>query len=403
MTITGLPEVKLRCPSGHQFATTAAAGKAPRCPTCGRSKRVPVGRPTTARAAKRWQWNYDRAYQQSLSASADDDQEDDQDPELTARWNSEVPWSGDIEDRAGGPGEDCEDCSGALSWDARGTMICCPVCDYVDVAPSIAEHYARESSNSTEVAISERVNPIDEIAAQARLTGLIIHTENEIEAGIRKYGDPDSYDLIQWKRAALGFAATMRGWLPAIKNAQSESQLDQIRERIVNEVLDSESGKALRAEYRAARDRANQRELWQQNAEEIQQAEEEGQRQQSIIQATPEPVRQGATPLAVTSGQVPGILLGSPIAQLGLEINRWQLRRDDAIKQRGACEFKHHIGTAADRLYCVPQRDFNGNDTGYAIASAPQMRACPKHYAALEAEMARQGYTDIVWRDLHAS
>ena len=316
MTRSRLPAITLTCRNGHEFTTEARGGSTVRCKTCGAPKAVPANRPKTAKEA-------------AALAVREDHQDQDHAPgrELAERWGAEGPWSGILQDRAGDPQDACPECGELLSWEARGTLAYCDSCKCVDLAPSIAEHYDRQSSNSTEVAIRERADPIDEIAAQSRLRGLIIEAGESVKAWVRNYGNPDSYDRIQWKREADAFGAAMRGWLPAIEGAKTEDRLTQIKGRILADVIDSEPGRALRAEREAVRNRAEQAELRRQRAEEMEQAQAEAeaarQRQQVITAHVEKDVRQIATrePRAITAGPAASVMQADPftgLAETGL-------------------------------------------------------------------------------------
>lgn len=392
MTRSRLPAITLTCRNGHEFTTEARGGSTVRCKTCGAPKAVPANRPKTAKEA-------------AALAVREDHQDQDHAPgrELAERWGAEGPWSGILQDRAGDPQDACPECGELLSWEARGTLAYCDSCKCVDLAPSIAEHYDRQSSNSTEVAIRERADPIDEIAAQSRLRGLIIEAGESVKAWVRNYGNPDSYDRIQWKREADAFGAAMRGWLPAIEGAKTEDRLTQIKGRILADVIDSEPGRALRAEREAVRNRAEQAELRRQRAEEMEQAQAEAeaarQRQQVITAHVEKDVRQIATrePRAITAGPAASVMQADPFTGLAKQVWDAQERKSRAIAERGECAFRHPLGAfPADGVCGIPHRDYLGTETGY-VAESPQLRACEKHAPAALAHLRRQGYNDLKW------
>ena len=406
MTKSQLPKITLTCTDGHQFATRAAGGRSVRCTVCGKSKRVPVDRPRTAREAASYAAPGGGDHQDPAGAA---DTAPDPARELAERWEAETRWPGAVVPSPGRAGDECPECEGPLSWEPRRTLVYCPACQRVDLPPAVSEHYQRQQSQRAEVATRQHADPIAEKAARARLRALVIQAEQWADEWLETIGDPESYDRIQWQRAAREFSATFCGWMPELRNAETEDELTEIKSVIVSELLNSDPGKELRAEYDAARNRAEQAEERRQRAEEIERAEAEAERarQQKMIEASRNDARKVANRRAITSGKEPthnpdpyGAALGS----LATLMVKTQQNHDRAIEQRGKCTFAHTMGPKpADRLYWVPQRDWRGTETGYALPNTPQLRACSKHFAALEAEMTRQGYPDTVWRDLHAS
>lgn len=384
MTKSGLPEITLTCGNDHEFTTKASGGQSVRCKTCHRSTHVPTDRPKTTREAA--------AY---ATAAAEHGQEHAPGSEYGDRWQLETEWSGKEVVRPGRPRDTCPECSGPLWWEPRRTLIFCQNCNRLTLPPVITDHYGRAASQRSAVAVRDQADPMAEMAARARLRALIATTEQWANGWIETLGDEDSYDRVQWKRSAREFTATLGGWLAEIKNAKTESELADIKAHIVGEILNSEPGTQLRAEYDEALGRSEQAELRRQRAEEVAAAEARAEAERVNWEPEPEQLP-AARPPAITSGYSPphswGTVAGALIAA--------QQRKERQLRENGGCEFKHRLTTVAGRIYGVPERNYLNEQTGNAAIGTPQFRACPKHFSAAEAELNRQGYSDLVWWDL---
>lgn len=405
MTKSELPEITLTCGDGHPFTTRAAGGQTVRCKECQRSKHVPTDRPRTAKEAAAYNSTATSGHQDQAPAS---NPGADQARKLAARWQAETPWSAkrDLTPRPGRDQDSCPGCGDPMLWEPRRTLTFCPECQKVDLPPAVSEHYRRQASQRSETAVMQRVDPMAEKAARARLRALISQTEQWANDWIDSIGDEDSYDRIQWKREAGEFAAILRGYIPEIRNSETQEELAEIKSHITSEILNSELGTALRTEYDQARNRAENRAMARQRAAEIEQAEAEAEaeadRQRAIMERSQQEVRQVATQRAITSGKGPSYADG--FASVAMAIERQRVRTALAIEQRGQCAFKHPLGPhPADRLYGVPDRDYQGAMTGYSMPQSPQLRACSKHFGAAEAELNRQGYPDLTWWDLNGN
>jgi hypothetical protein len=404
LTRSPLPEITLTCGNGHPFTTRAAGGQTVRCKECGKSKHVPTDRPRTAKEAASYAAPAVDGHQDQDPAA---DAEPDPSRELADRWKLEASWSGSITQAPGRANDECAECEGPLSWEPRRTLVFCPECKSIDLPPAVSAHYAREQAQRATVAVRQSgavADPAAERKERVRFQALKKRKIEQLEEDwIETLGNPDAYDRSQWQTEARDFAATLHEWIRELKDADTEAELNAIWQDMFAEVIQSQPGKELRAEYDASLNRAEQAEQRRRYAEQMAEyeaereaeeaAEAERQRKEAIA------ARQVATPRAITTGTKQ--VTTPTVTQLIIQA---QQQRERALKQRGECMFKHRLGPKpADRLYWVPQRDWQGNEHGYAVPNTPQMRACSKHFAALEAEMTRQGYPDQVWRDLNAT
>ena len=417
MPVKHWPEILLPCKHGHGSPTTAGPSqkvdckvcKSGACPTCGpEGKRialwVPANRPTSARAAAAYSPPSVALAATLAPPGGGGGQGDAPAPgaELGARWDREAGWTGPPGLGPGRPADTCPDCDQVLWWEPGRTVVYCPACQAVTLPPAVARHYDRQASRSTEVAVREQADPLAEAAANARLRALRERAEEWLDGWLETLADPNSYDRTEWQRQAAELGAVLRGWRPEISKAESEEKLTAIKSHIVAEILNSDAGAALRDEHGKARQRiAAAIENGQRAAEQEQrQREQEAQEARDRQEAERARAREIAArpPLAITSGAP-----STGWAAVNDMIVRQKQRTARAIEQRGACAFKHTLGDApAERLYAVPDRDYLGNPTGYAVAGTPQIRACSKHFPAAEAELNRQGYPDLNWWSTHA-
>lgn len=401
MTTSRLPEITLTCGDGHRFTTRAAGGGSVRCKTCKRSTHVPVDRPRNAKEAA--------AYH---AATVDDHQDQEPEPgnELAGRWNAESAWPGKLTFVPGRDQDECPECAGPLCWEPRRTLTYCTECKQIYVPTVITEHYARQASQSTEVAVRQRADPAAEKAARARLRGQIIKAERWATRWVETIGEPDSYDRAEWQESAEEFAAAMRGWIPEIRSAETEAELAEVEQAIMAELINSQPGKDLQTAYNQSLERAEREEQRQQYAKDLAERQaqleaaaerdrrEEARRER---QEAAERSRVADQRKAVTSGTSTRPTIDPTIAQIAVDIKAWQDRRAKDIEEKGACQFKHWTGQVpAERLFGVPARNLRGVDTGSPAPDTPQYRACEKHYDAAVQRLSREGHKDVVYWDL---
>lgn len=403
MTKSQLPEITLTCPDGHPFTTRATGGQSVSCKTCGRSKRVPTDRPRTAREA---------ASYAAPAAIVRQDPEPVSDPdpaaELADRWQLETPWSGALTlAPARSPDDECPECEGPLSWEPRRTLTYCPECKHIELPPAVTAYYAREQAQRAIVAVRQQntiADPAQEKTARARLRALKIREQQWAEELIETIGDPDSYDRIQWQREARDFTATMRGWMPELKNAETEAELADTKRIILAELINSQPGKELWAEYDAAINRAEHAELMRQRAEEIEQAEAEAtaerMRQQKALEASRNNVRTPATSRAITATpQYKAPDAAIMIATMIEQSRRNKAERAAKIERNGQCGWCRKP-TPATRAYGVGYQQYGWGSNGLTLAlDRPNTRACSKHYeqAEQQAEQQNAGIKVYYW------
>lgn len=142
VTISRLPEITIRCRYGHAFRTRAHGNQTVGCPKCReRGKRVtvwiPKDRPRTERAARG---------PAPVFATGPD-------PELTGRWERELPWTGQLAMLGGRDGDECPECEGPLLWEPGRTVTYCAVCQLAELPEAVAGHYERAAERSEAVAV----------------------------------------------------------------------------------------------------------------------------------------------------------------------------------------------------------------------------------------------------------
>lgn len=404
MTKSPLPEITLICGNGHPFTTRAAGGRTVRCKTCGKPKRVPVTRPLTAKESAA-----------IAIRDEDQDQEPEHDPgaELADRWDRETEWAEVIRLAPGRPGDECPECSGPLHWEPGRTMVYCTVCNRVDLPAAVSAHYDRQARQRSEVAVRAAPDKSAERESRVRLRALKDQARQSIGQWLETIADDGCYDQVQWQRQARALAASLRGYLPEIADAADESELAEVTED-VRAILEGDEGRSLLAAYDQAQERAERQQAARERSAELaaHQREMEKQQERERIEAERETRRLAAEESrqqkAITSGPKSrtapptGYATGAVVLNdLALSMAANRVQKENDLKEKGACEFKHSFGQAvAARLFGVPARDGYKRTTGYAIANTPQYRACAKHYAAAEARLNREGYADVAYWEL---
>lgn len=403
VTKSPLPEITLTCADGHTFTTRAAGGSVVRCKTCRRSKHVPVDRPRTAREAAAYVAPGSAAPAPQDAAGA----EPEPGSELAGRWEAEAEWSGGVDSIAGGSAA-CSKCGTTVQWEPRRTLTWCPQCKRLDLPPAVSAYQDRQQAERAQVAVRQVADPVAERAARARLRALREDAESWAEDWIDTLGDPDSYDLVQWQREARAFAATLRGWIPEIKSAASEAEINEIKKTIIREVIQDGPGRELRDAYDASLQRAKQAEEREQYLRQVEEsraqreAEEQAEerRQQAEYERQQRELRKPAAPRAITATPKPpdaAVMIASLIEQ-----NRKnKAARAAKIERNGQCEWCKKP-TPATRAYGVGYQQ-NGwgrgsNDLVLAL-DRPNARACPKHYAQAgqRAEQQNPGVKTYYW------
>lgn len=400
--MTALPPITVTCRHGHEFESRARPKTSVSCPECRKGGQrvtvwVPGDRPKTAREV--------------TARAREREHQDHAAPvpgaELAARWAGETPWDGELTPVPGRETDTCPKCSAVLWWEVGRTLVWCTTCKSITVPPAVSEHYAR--SHATDVAVREPADPMAERAARVRLRALKQQAEQRLARHRDTIADEEMHDRSQWQAHARQQSSVIDGWITEIQKAESESDLDGIMAHIDAEVLNSELGKALRAEWEQAQQRAARQWEYQQRAAEIEQRQKEldAQREREEREAE-RAVRQSATPepRAITTGRTATRSIpDSPYTGVALQIYRMQKRKERAIAERGKCVFKHFLGITvpADRNYYVPYRDSMGNATVYALPNTPQVLACTDHFKEAEIAMNKQGYSDLAWEPANAS
>jgi hypothetical protein len=397
-----LPEITVSCKNKHEFTTRAHGGQGIDCPLCkAAGQRVKVWiskqRPRTARELA------DRQGAEAAESAARPGSE------LAARWKREPPWDGrQLADWPGRPSDLCLRCGGPLTWEPGRTWTNCDACSEgeggVALPAAVTAHYERQAEiairASAEVAI--RADPAAEQAARVRLRALQDGARQRVESWLETIADPDSYDRVQNQGQARQLAAMLTAWLPEINTAVDEPALAATWVQI-EALITGDQGRALSGEYEQAQFRVRQRyEARQYEIQDEQQQErEQREAERAERQAEREQARQ---PKAITGGGAAYRAdIITALAPVAIMIEQRKQARDQQIAAKGECGFKHSLAwtrVVASRLYFVPARDWQGNDTGQRIADTPQYRVCPKHYMAVQAQLNREGFSDIVYLEL---
>jgi hypothetical protein len=325
---------------------------------------------------------------------------------MTARWIHEPAWDGKqwfLPGRA--DLDECAECGGLVVWESGRTLIYCETCKRAGLPLAVTEHYARQSDQRAKLAVREPADPITVAAANARLRALRDKAERWLGDWLETVADEDCYDLAHWQREASDLASLLRGWIPEIRTAASEEKLNAIKSHIVTNVLHSEAGKTLRAEYEQAQQRAARQWAAEQRAEEQERyaRQLEAQREREAIQAEREAAQRAAIEdqqqRKVIQGKtvqrtIPPIPAGYPgaIFQAAKAIHDYQEQKKRKLDQYGACAYTddHPKPAVAARRYWIMVLDWQGNDSGNEYAGAPSAVVCKKHFAAADAWIEEQ-------------
>ena len=298
-----------------------------------------------------------------------------------------------------------------MSWEPRRTLVYCPGCKSVDLPPAVSAHHERQQAQRATVAVRQgaTVSVPAGPAARARLRALKIQAEEWAEDWIDSIGDPDSYDRIQWKREASTFTAAMRGWIPELKNSETEAELAEIKRTILAELIESQPGKELRAEYDASLNRAGQAEQRRQYAEEKTQREAEREaaeaaeaaRQQAEYQRRQRELAKAPAPRAITASPKPPDT-AMIIAQMVEQNRKNKAERAARIERNGKCGWCRKP-TPATRAYGAGYQQggliWGAPGTLTLALDRPHARSCSKHYeqAGKQAEQQNPGITTYYW------
>ncbi|MGH3283591.1 MAG: hypothetical protein ACRDPD_02705 [Streptosporangiaceae bacterium] len=288
-----------------------------------------------------------------------------------------------------------------MQWEPGRTLVYCAECGQVELPAAVGAHYERQASRATaraEVAIRD---PMAEKAARARLRALRETAEDWLNQWLETIADDEMYDRAQWQRQARELAALLRGYIPEIRSAETEAELTAIKSHIVTEILNSEQGSAIRAEWQEAQDRAQRTYEARQRTAELEQSQREAEaerereqreaeqaaRQAAIeqrrktVQGRPE--RRALTP-APSDGYV-----AATAAVVGM-VENWRKDREDRLAKYGACAYEHGKPAIPGRRYWITTLDWQGNQSGYELPNAPSAAVCKKHYAAANAWIEEQ-------------
>jgi len=399
MTTSRLPAITVTCPNDHHFDTKARGGQSIDCPHCRTDGHrvkvwVPTHRPTTARALAA-----------AIGAPGPGGLTSQLSTELAARWQQERPWDGGLRLAPGRAGDVCPECSGPLEWEPGRTLVYCPECKRAGLPDAVTEHYARQLRRSTAVAVRAEPDRSAERAARVQLRAAKDAVKRRVQTWLESVADEDSYDRVQFQRQAFELAAMLRAYLPEISEAEDEVTLGSVL-RDVDALITGDQASALKIEYEQAQERAErQHRAREQTAELERYRQEAADQQERERQAAEREARQLAQQerKAITSGRtttttrLPPV---SPYAPLVLMIAERQKAKEQRIASNGKCAFKHLGDVPATRIYAVPMRVYGGQMSGYRVAEAPEYRACGKHHEAAEAQLNRDGYSDVAYWEL---
>jgi hypothetical protein len=403
---TNLPPITVTCRNDHSFTTKAAGSTSVSCPVCRKTGEriavwVPANRPKTAResAARR------------PEATPADDATQDAARTAAARWDAEKPWSGKLTVLSGRENDTCPQCSEPLSWEPGRTLTYCPECKSLDLPPAIISRYESQQDGQPSGVVAIRADPTAERAARARIRAVREMSAEWLKGWIETVADEEYYDRSQWQQQARQLAALLRGFIPEIQSAQSEEELGEIKSYIVSEILTSEMGEALTAEYhqsiarteKAAADRERFKDQRLQQLEWQAQNQIDQARAAQLESARARQIEAERHQIEAAPRQIVRITPKPVSADTGLiSIAIMMQQRAKAIEQkiaeRGQCAFDHRMGPfPADRIYGIPDYDYNGKETGYTRPETPRVLACYKHFKAADDELKRQGHTDLRW------
>jgi hypothetical protein len=300
-------------------------------------------------------------------------------------------------------GDECGECGAVLMWHSAHTALVCLKCNTALAAPSPyaearaeahAEALARHKARASGTLPAIEADPGAE--ARARTARVELHRAREY---LERYAgemldmcDGDAYERVQFARLAYGLGATVRGYLPEIKQASDKetcaviwSELKDIREsddyRQLTDEAREQNARIERAERAAERaeERERQREAEEREAEVI--AAEE--RRQAEIRARQLAAQQERRQLpAAPIRTPPTTALASSVVSLAEVLTQARAERDKAIAQHGACGFckKPKQATRVYGIAAVTSGYEWGMQTGTQLdQSAAHVYACDKH------------------------
>jgi hypothetical protein len=320
---------------------------------------------------------------------------------------------------------ECDDCGNAAWWHSAHAALVCLECGTAIDSPGLerratahADGLARRKARASGTALAIEADP--EAEARARAARVELHRIREY---LERYADEmtgmcdgDAYERSQFARLAYELGATVRGYLPEIRQAPDTatcaviwSELKEIREsddyrQLVNEA--SEQNARIERAERAAeitaelerRREAEERRAAEQAAEERRQAEIRTRQLAAAQQQERRQLPAARKPPAPTN---PYIQAGALIYDLTQQHNARKREQQDAIAQRGACGFCRKP-TPAARVYGFG--DYSGSMWPGTSSMAlneqrPHSRACARHYDNADQWMQQQarGATYYYW------
>lgn len=232
---TGYPRIRLDCPHGHSFWSAAGPGCTVKCPECLRagnrvSVRMPSARPRNQRELTAWE-----------------SQNAEREVSLSDKWDSVSPWDETIllwapDDHSGV----CSKCGKPMSWERARTVVCCPDCRVIDLAPNVGRYYAEQAEHKKEITRPQRSKTRQAKVEFGRLKREKIRV---VESWIIFYSHskvPQEYRDESFKVADL-----FREYVPFIRDSGDDAELNEILSELF-QLWRDESGPELRDAIRDA-------------------------------------------------------------------------------------------------------------------------------------------------------
>lgn len=235
---TGYPRIRLDCPHGHSFWSAAGPGCTVKCPDCLRagnrvSVRMPSARPRNQRELTAWE-----------------SQNAEREVSLSDKWDSVSPWNERIllwapDDHSGV----CGKCGKPMSWERARTVVCCPDCRMIDLAPNVGRFYATQAEHKKEITRPQRSKTRQTKIEFGRLKR---EKARIVENAIAFY----SHSSVphEFRGDALAIADLFKEYLPFVRDAGDETELSEVLSDLFKQWRE-ESGPELRDDIRDARSR----------------------------------------------------------------------------------------------------------------------------------------------------